>query len=190
MLAHYHGQIWNSSEFGRSFGVADTTVRNYLDLLSSALVVRQLLPWHENISKRQVKSPKIYIADSGILHTLLGLKTMVDIESHPKLGASWEGYVIEQVIGRLEVSAAQCYFWATHGGAELDLLVISGRSRYGFEVKRTSSPRVTPSMKSAISDLKLKQLDVIHAGDETFQLDKNVRAVALARLLKDIKPLR
>jgi len=190
MLAHYHGQIWNSSEFGRSFGVADTTVRNYLDLLSSALVVRQLLPWHENISKRQVKSPKIYISDSGILHSLLGLKTMADIEAHPKLGASWEGYVIEQIIRRLGVSPAQCFFWATHSGAELDLLIISGRVRFGFEVKRTSSPGITPSMKSAISDLKLKQLDVIHAGDETFRLDKNVRAVALSRLLKDIKPLR
>jgi predicted AAA+ superfamily ATPase len=190
MLAHYHGQIWNSSEFARSFGVADTTVRNYLDLLSSALVVRQLMPWHENIAKRQVKSPKIYISDSGILHTLLGLKTMADIEAHPKLGASWEGYVIEQVIRRLEVSAAQCFFWATHGGAELDLLVINGKARFGFEVKRTTSPGITPSMKSAISDLKLKHLDVIHAGDETFQLAKNVRAVALSRLLKDIKPLR
>jgi predicted AAA+ superfamily ATPase len=190
MLAHYHGQIWNSSEFGRSFGVADTTVRNYLDLLTSALVVRQLLPWHENIPKRQIKSPKIYISDSGILHSLLGLKTIADIEAHPKLGASWEGYVIEQVMRRLGVSAAQCFFWATHGGAELDLLVISGRARFGFEVKRTSSPGITPSMKSAISDLKLKQLDVIHSGDDTFQLDKNIRAVAMSRLLKDIKPLR
>ncbi len=190
MLAHYHGQVWNASEFGRSFGVADTTVRNYLDLLTSALVVRQLMPWHENISKRQVKSPKIYISDSGILHTLLALKSMADIEAHPKLGASWEGYVIEQVIRRLGVSIAQCFFWATHGGAELDLLVISGRARFGFEAKRTSSPGITPSMRNASADLKLKQLDVIHAGDETFQLDKNIRAVALSRLLKDIKPLR
>jgi predicted AAA+ superfamily ATPase len=148
------------------------------------------MPWHENISKRQIKSPKIYISDSGILHALLGLKTMADIESHPKLGASWEGYVIEQVIRLLGVPAAQCFFWATHGGAELDLLVINGRTRFGFEVKRTSSPGITPSMKSAMSDLRLKQLDVIHAGDETFQLDKKVRAVALSRLLKDVKPLR
>lgn len=190
MLSHYHGQIWNASEFGRSFGVADTTVRHYLDLLTSALVVRQLMPWHENIAKRQVKAPKIYLSDSGILHTLLGLTTMADIEAHPKLGASWEGYVIEQVIRRLGVSAAQCCFWATHGGAELDLMVIIGRRRFGFEVKRTSSPGITPSMKNAISDLKLKQLDVLHAGDETFQLAKNVRAVAVSRLLKDIKPLR
>jgi hypothetical protein len=190
MLAHYHGQIWNASEFGRSFGVADTTVRHYLDILTSALVVRQLMPWHENISKRQVKSPKIYISDSGLLHSLLGLRTVEDVEGHPKLGASWEGYVLEQVIRRLGVSSDQCFFWATHGGAELDLLVIRGRDRFGFEIKRTSSPGITPSMRSAVSDLKLKRLEVIHAGDETFQLDKNIRAVALVRLLKDIKPLR
>lgn len=190
MLAHYHGQIWNASEFGRSFGVADTTVRNYLDLLTSALVVRQLMPWYENISKRQVKSPKIYISDSGIQHTLLGLRTMSDIEGHPKLGASWEGYVLEQVIRQLKVSSEECFFWATHGGAELDLLIIRGRHRYGFEIKRTSSPSMTPSIRSALSDLKLKQLDLIHAGDETFQLDKKVRAVAMSRLLEDIGPLR
>jgi predicted AAA+ superfamily ATPase len=189
MLAHYHGQIWNASEFGRSFGVADTTVRNYLDLLTSALVVRQLIPWYENISKRQVKSPKIYISDSGILHTLLGLRTMTDIEGHPKLGASWEGYVLEQVIRQLNVSTEECFFWATHGGAELDLLIIRGRDRYGFEIKRTSSPSMTPSIRSALTDLKLKQLDLIHAGDETYQLDTKVRAVSMSRILHDIAPL-
>jgi predicted AAA+ superfamily ATPase len=190
MLAHYHGQIWNSSEFGRSFGVADTTVRNYLDLLTSALVVRQLAPWHENISKRQVKSPKIYISDSGLLHTLLGLKTQSDLEGHPKVGASWEGFVLEQVIRHLGVTADQCFFWATHGGAELDLLVIKSNKRFGFEIKRTSSPGITPSMRSAMSDLGLYRLDVIHAGEKTFPLDKKVRAVALSRLIEDIKPLR
>jgi predicted AAA+ superfamily ATPase len=189
MLAHYHGQIWNSSEFGRSFGVADTTVRNYLDILCSALVVRQLLPWHENISKRQVKSPKIYISDSGILHSLLGLKSARDVEGHPKMGASWEGYVLDQVIRRLGASPEQCYFWATHGGAELDLLIIKGSKRYGFEIKRTSAPSVTPSMRSALSDLKLKSLDIIHAGDNTFLLHQSIRAVALSRLLTDLKPL-
>ncbi len=189
MLAHYHGQIWNASEFGRSFGVADTTIRNYLDLLISALVVRQLMPWHENISKRQVKSPKIYISDSGILHTLLGLRTMTDIEGHPKLGASWEGYVLEQVIRKLNVLPEECFFWATHGGAELDLLIVRGRHRYGFEIKRTSSPSITSSIRSALSNLKLKHLDVIHAGDESFRLDKKVRAIAMSRLLDDIRPL-
>jgi len=186
MLAHYHGQIWNASEFGRSFGVADTTVRNYLDLLSSALVVRQLRPWHENISKRQVKSPKVYIADSGLLHALLGIKTRNDLERHPKIGASWEGFVIEQIVRRTGFRKEDCFFWATHAGAELDLLVVRGRNRLGFEVKLTGSPRVTPSMRSALSDLKLQRLYVIHAGEETFQLEKKIQAVALPRLLEDL----
>ena len=190
MISHYHGQIWNASEFGRSFGVADTTVRNYLDLLSSALVVRQLLPWHENIAKRQVKSPKVYIADSGLLHTLLGIKTRSDLERHPKIGASWEGFVIEQVIRWMGFRNEDCFFWATHAGAELDLLVVRGKDRLGFEVKLTSSPRVTPSMRSALSDLKLQRLYVIHSGEETFQLERNIQAVALPRLLEDLKPLR
>jgi len=186
MLAHYHGQIWNASEFGRSFGVADTTVRNYVDILSSALVVRQLQPWHENISKRQVKSPKIYIMDSGILHALLGIKSPLDLEKHPKVGASWEGFVIEQVIRWVGFRKEECFFWATHGGAELDLLVVRGRERLGFEVKLTSSPHVSPSMRNAITDLKLKQLYVIHAGEESFQLEQKIKAIALHRLLKDI----
>jgi len=189
MLAHYHGQTWNSSEFGRSFGVADTTVRHYLDLLTQALVVRQLSPWHENISKRQVKSPKVYISDSGLLHGLLGLATLADLDAHPKVGASWEGFAIAQVIHRLRVPDAQCHFWATHAGAELDLLVVKGALRLGFEVKRTMAPKVTPSMRAAIADLRLKRLDVIHAGSETFPLSKQIRAVALSRILTDLAPL-
>lgn len=190
MLAHYHGQIWNSSEFSRSFGVADTTVRNYLDILSSALVVRQIQPWYENISKRQVKAPKVYLADSGILHTLLNMRTMDDIEGHPKMGASWEGFVIDQIIRHLKAQPEECYFWATHAGAELDLLIVHGSKRYGFEIKRTSSPRITPSMRNAISDLKLQHLDIIHAGDATFPLEKHIRAVAITRLLDDLQPLK
>jgi len=189
MLANYHGQIWNASEFARSFGVADTTVRNYLDLMTSALVIRQLSPWHENISKRQVKAPKIYIADSGVLHTLLGLRTLKDLEGHPKVGASWEGFVLEQVIHRLAVRVDECFFWATHGGAELDLLVVRGQRRMGFEIKRTTSPQITPSMRYALSDLNLRSLDLIHAGESTFPMDKEIRAVAFTRLLQDIKPL-
>jgi predicted AAA+ superfamily ATPase len=190
MLTHYHGQIWNASEFARSFGVADTTVRNYLDLLTSALVTRQLLPWHENISKRQVRAPKIYLTDSGMLHTLLGLKTLIELERHPKVGASWEGFVLEQIIRRLGAKGEECFFWATHGGAELDLLVFRGQQRLGFEIKRTTSPKITPSMRSALSDLRLRSLDVIHAGESTFPMDKKIRAVALSRLLEDLKPLR
>jgi hypothetical protein len=190
MLSHYHGQVWNGSEFGRSFGVADTTVRNYLDLLTSALVVRQLQPWHENISKRQVKAPKVYLADSGLLHTLLNLRTLKDLEGHPKVGASWEGFAMEQVVRRLGARRDECYFWATHGGAELDLLVVRGQRRWGFEFKRTSSPKVTPSVRSALSDLHLRSLDIIHAGETTFPLDKRIRAVALTRLFEDIGPLK
>jgi predicted AAA+ superfamily ATPase len=190
MLAHYHGQTWNASEFGRSFGVADTTVRNYLDLLTSALVVRQLPPWHENISKRQVKAPKIYIADSGLLHSLLNLKTLRDLEVHPKLGASWEGFVLQQIIRRLGARREECFFWATHSGAELDLFVKRGRHRLGFEIKRTSSPQITPSMRNALGDLTLERLDLVHAGDETFPMGKNIRAVALPRLLDDLQPMR
>lgn len=190
MLSHYHGQIWNASEFARSFGVADTTVRNYLDLLTSALVIRQLPPWHENISKRQVKSPKVYLTDSGLLHTLLNLRTLNDLEGHPKVGASWEGFAMGQVIRCLGARREECYFWATHGGAELDLLVTRGLKRWGFEFKRTSSPKVTPSMRSALSDLHLQSLDIIHAGETTFPLDRKIRAIALTRVLKDINPLK
>ena len=149
--------------------------------------MRQILPWHENISKRQVKSPKVYIADSGLLHTLLSIKTRSDLERHPKIGASWEGFVIEQVIRWMGFRKEDCFFWATHAGAELDLLVVRGRDRLGFEVKLTSSPRVTPSMRSALSDLKLQRLYVIHSGEETFQLDRNIQALALPRLLGDLK---
>lgn len=190
MLAHYHGQTWNASEFARSFGVADTTVRNYLDLMTSALVIRQLPPWHENISKRQVKAPKVYIADSGLFHSLLNLPNLHDLEGHPKMGASWEGFVIQQIVRQIGARSDECYFWATHTGAELDLFVIRGRQRLGFEIKRTSAPRITPSMRNALADLKLQHLDVIHAGDVTFQMGARIRAVALSRLIDDLQPLR
>jgi predicted AAA+ superfamily ATPase len=189
MLAHYHGQTWNSSELARSFGVADTTVRNYLDQLTSALVVRQLQPWHANISKRQVKSPKVYIADSGIFHALLNLPEGADVESHPKCGASWEGFVMNQLIRHLGARPEECHFWATHAGAELDLLIVRGRRRLGFEIKRTAAPTVTPSMRHALTDLQLGKLEVIHAGEHTFPLTGQIRAVALADILKQVDPL-
>lgn len=188
MLAHFHGRIWNASQFSRSFGVNHTTVRHYLDILTSAFVIRQLQPWHENVSKRQVKAPKIYLADSGLLHSLLGLTTKTDIESHPSLGASWEGYVIAQVARRLDVRPDECFFWATHAGAELDLLVVRGRKRWGFEVKRTSAPKVTPSMRIAGKDLKLQRLFVIHAGEHSFDMAKQIRAVAISHLLDELQP--
>ncbi|MHB1872197.1 MAG: ATP-binding protein [Steroidobacteraceae bacterium] len=189
MLAHHHAQLWNASEMGRSFGVADTTVRNYLDKLTDALVVRQLKPWHENLGKRQVKSPKIFIRDCGLLHALLNLPTKRDIEGHPKLGASWEGFIIDQVVQQLGVSAEETYHWRTHQGAELDLLVVRGGLRLGFEVKRTVAPTLTPSMRSAMHDLKLKSLTVVHAGEQTFPLSKQVQAVAFRDILNAIRPL-
>lgn len=190
MLAHYHGQVWNASELARAFGVADTTVRRYLDLLTAAYVVRQLPPWSENIGKRQVKAPKVYLADSGLLHTLLGLTTRRDLEVHPKVGASWEGFALQAVADRLGARAEETFFWATHAGAELDLLVVRGRQRLGFEFKRTSAPSLTRSMRTALADLRLARLDVVHAGTHTFPLAPKVRAVALGRVLEDVAPLR
>ncbi len=189
MLAHYHGQTWNASEFARSFGVAHTTVRGYLDRLASALVVRQLQPWFENISKRQVRAPKVYVADSGLLHTLLNLRTQSDLEGHPKVGASWEGFVMEQIRWRLGAEREECFFWATHAGAELDLLVMRGRTRLGFEIKRTTAPKITPSMRHAMTDLKLSRLDVVHAGEQSFPLAEKIRAISFSRLLSDLEPL-
>jgi hypothetical protein len=179
MLAHYHGQIWNSSEFGRSFGVADTTVRGYLDTLTSAFVVRQLQPWTENIKKRQVRSPKVYLEDSGILHYFLGVSGRTELENHPKVGASWEGFALSQVVQCLGARPEEIYFWATHAGAELDLLWIRGRKRFGFEFKRTSSPRMTPSIRAAMEDLNLKKLFVIFPGKEGYALGRGINAVGL-----------
>jgi predicted AAA+ superfamily ATPase len=189
MLAHYHGQVWNASEIARSFGVSHTAARNYLDIMTSALVIRQLPPWHENVGKRQVKSPKVYIADSGLLHTLLKCVNMDDLEAHPKMGASWEGFVLNELIRRVGAWDDECYFWATHAGAELDLLVIRGTKRFGFEIKRTSIPRVTPSMRSALADLGLESIDIVLAGDRTFPLAERIRAVAFSRMFEDIRQL-
>jgi predicted AAA+ superfamily ATPase len=190
MLAHYHGQVWNASEFARSFGVSHTTVQKYLDLLSGMFVVRQLRPWSENVGKRVVKTSKVYLSDSGLLHTLLGLDTPESVEAHPKVGASWEGFLLEQVIRRLRARREECYFWATHAGAELDLLIVRGRRKLGFELKRTDAPRATRSMMSALESLRLERLYVLHAGRDTFDLGRNVRAVAASDLLKELRPLR
>lgn len=189
MIAHYHGQVWNASELGRAFGVAHTTVMGYLDALTATFVVRRLPPWHENLSKRQVKAPKIYIADSGILHALLGLGTMADLERHPKVGASWEGFALAQVLERTGATRREAYFWATHAGAELDLLLVRGRRRRGFEFKRADAPSVTPSMRTAMVDLGLESIDVIYPGDETFEMAKGIRAVGITRLWRDVAGL-
>ena len=189
MLAHYHGQTWNASELARAFGVSDATVRRYLDILSSTFVVRQLAPWQENLGKRQVKAPKVYITDSGLLHRLLGVDDPADLNRHPKLGASWEGFAMEQVISCLGARRQECHFWRTHAGAELDLVVVRGRRRLGFEFKRADAPGMTPSMRSALEDLRLDSLDVIYPGKRVYSLAKKVRVVPLERLLDEVKPL-
>jgi predicted AAA+ superfamily ATPase len=190
MLAHYHGQIWNASEIARSFGVAHTTVQRWVDLLEGTFMVRQLPPWGANLAKRQVRSPKIYLSDSGLLHHLLGVRTRRELESHPKVGASWEGFSLDCVVRHLGAEREECFFWATHGGAELDLLVLRGATRLGFEFKRTLAPKVTASMRAAMEDLALKRLDLVHPGERTFALAPGIRAVALKRLLEDVAPLR
>jgi predicted AAA+ superfamily ATPase len=190
MIAHYHGQIWNGAEFARSFALSETTIRRWLDVLAGTFMVRILQPWSENIGKRQVKAPKVYVRDSGIFHALLALDSRGALESHPKLGASFEGFALQETIRQLRASPHECYFWATHQGAELDLLVVRGRKRLGFEFKRTDAPAVTKSTKIALEDLKLDSLDIVHVGDETYPLTERVRAVAITRLRQDLKPLR
>ena len=190
MLAHYHGQVWNGSEIARSFGVSHTTSRRYLDLLVDTFMVRLLAPWTGNQGKRLVKAPKLYFRDVGLLHQLLGIRRVDDLTTHPKVGASFEGFAIDAVIRRLGADRRECFFWATHQGAELDLLVVRGRTRLGFEVKHTVAPEVTKSMRVAMHDLALDRLDVIHIGTETYPLGERVRAVAFDRLQQDVTALR
>jgi predicted AAA+ superfamily ATPase len=180
MLAHYHGGIWNAAEAARSLGVTEPTVRRYLDILTGLFMVRQLKPWHENLKKRQVKSPKVYLRDSGLLHALLGLATEREVLSHPKAGASWEGFAIEEALGTIRPEAA--YFWATHTGAELDLLLFVRGRRYGVEVKFQDAPRLTPSMRIALEDLGLRRLTVLYPGDQRYALERRVDVVPLAEL--------
>lgn len=175
MLAHYHGQIWNAAEPARSLGVNESTVRRYLDWLTQTYMVRQLAPWHENIGKRQVKAPKIYFRDTGLLHELLGIQDSASLGAHPKSGASWEGFALEQVLRLIEPNEA--YFWATYAGAELDLLLFKNGKRYGVEFKRTDAPSLTRSMTTALSDLKLEHLAVIYPGDRHYSLADRISVV-------------
>ena len=180
MVAHYHGQVWNAAEFARSLGTSEVTARRYLDILAGAYMVRVLPPWFENVSKRQVKSPKVYVRDSGVLHGLLQLGTLPELQSHPKLGASWEGFAIEQIIRLLDTRDA--YFWATHGGAELDLLVLAGGKNYGFEIKYADAPGTSRSMQVALHDLALEHLWVVYPGQQEYALDERITALPLDAL--------
>ena len=180
MLTHYHAQVWKGSELARSLGASEPTMRKYLDILSSTFMVRQLAPWHENVSKRQVKAPKIYLRDSGLLHCLLRQAAFADLEAHPKLGASWEGFAIEQVLSI--TGDREAYFWATHGGAELDLMVIWRGRKYGFEFKYGDAPSMTKSMHTALHDLKLERLFVVHPGKDSYEMNDRAEAVAITNL--------
>jgi len=185
MVAHYHGERWNAEEIARSLGVSGPTVRRYLDTLCDALVVRQLQPWFENLKKRQVRSPKVYLNDTGLLHALLGIETHEQLLGHPKIGASWEWFALQEVVRLLSVPWDRCYYWATHRGAELDLLVMKGGRRLGFEFKRTSAPGTTRSMHAAVESLALDRLQVIYPGKERFPLHEKIEAVGLETAFRE-----
>jgi predicted AAA+ superfamily ATPase len=180
MLAHYHGQTWNGAEIAGSMGIAATTARRYVDLLTHSFMIRQLQPWHENLGKRQVKSPKIYFRDPGLFHSLLRIRTEADLQTHPKIGPSWEGHAIEEAIRHFQPE--QEYFWATHQGAELDLLMFKGGKRVGVECKRRDAPKLTPSMRIAMNDLKLDELIVLYPGRKAYPLGESIRVMPLEQL--------
>lgn len=180
MVAHSHGSIWNAADPARSLGIGESTVRRHLDLFTSLLIVRQLQPRHENLTKRQVKAPKVYVRDSGLLNALLGTRTERQLLAHPKSGASWEGYAIEEVLSVFEPE--QAYFWATHQGAELDLLLFKGGRRIGIEITRADAPTTTPSMRIALADLGLDRLIILYPGSRTYDLDRQIHVLPLSRL--------
>ena len=187
MLAHYHGQMWSASEISRSLGESHPTVKRHVDILTGALVVRQLQPWFENLGKRQVKSSKVYVRDTGLLHALLGIASFSQLEAHPKLGASWEGFVVEQVLAC--VGERNAWYWATQSGAELDLLVMRGGKRYGIEVKYGDAPRPTKSMAIAITDLRLEHLFVVYPRRERYAMNAHTTALSLESLLNELSKL-
>ncbi len=184
MLAHYHGQTWNGSELSRSLAINDKSLRRYLDLLTGAQVIRQLQPWHENLGKRQVKAPKLYLRDSGLLHALLGVSSWPDLLGHPKFGASWEGFAVEQILQRTRVR--QAFFWGTHAGAELDLLLMINGLRVGIEIKAAASPVMTRSLAIARADLKLDRAFIVHPGASRYPVAPGVEAVPLPALLEEL----
>jgi predicted AAA+ superfamily ATPase len=180
IVAHYHGQTWNAADAARTLGSSEQTVRRYLDLLSDAFMIRQLQPYHANLRKRQVKSPKVYVRDSGLLHRLLGIGGLKDLMDHPKVGASWEGFVIEQVL--TSEPHDEEYFWATHQGAEIDLILRRGDRLFGVECKRTDVPKVTPSIRTALEDLGLESVAVLYPGEKRYRLGDRVEAVPVSEL--------
>jgi len=180
MVAHFHGQLWNAAEFARSLGSSEGTARRYLDLLSGTYVIRQLQPWHANIRKRQVKSPKLFIRDSGLLHALLSIESLPGLQQHPKYGASWEGFALEQVLEAIKPQEA--YFWATHAGAELDLLFFRKEKRIGFEFKCSDAPAITKSMRIALEELNLDKIWIIYPGSKSYILHQQVEVISIKDL--------
>jgi len=186
MLANCHGNIFNASEIGRSLQVSSTTIRHYLDILTGVFMCRELKPWFENIKKRQVKSPKIYFRDSGMLHNMLNIQDRNSLLSNPKLGASWEGFALEEIIRFHKARSVDCYFWATHTQAELDLIILVGNQKTGFEFKYTAQPKLTKSMLTAMELLKLDSLTLIYPGTGEFPLhESSIRAIGLESYTSD-----
>lgn len=185
MLAHYHGNIFNASEIGRSLTLTHKTIQHYADILTGTFMIRLLQPWHENISKRQVKAPKIYFRDSGIFHRLLGIANYGTLLTYPKLGASWEGFAVEEIIRHHQARPEECYFWATHGHAELDLMIIKNGKRLGFEIKYTEAPKLTKSMLIALEDIKLDRITVIYPGKKKFKIHEHILAVGLENYINE-----
>ncbi len=177
MLAHYHGQLWNAAEPARSLGISEPTIRRYLDIMTDVFMIRQLQPWHQNVKKRQIKAPKIYFRDTGLLHQLLGIRSDYDLLSHPKSGSSWEGYVIEEIIKTVKPDEA--WFWGTHNGAAIDLLIIKNGRILGVECKKVDAPRLTPSMRIAREDLQLERIAVVYPGNRRYNLNDNVEVVPI-----------
>lgn len=184
MLAHYHGNIFNASEIGGSLGIAHTTARHYLDILTGTFMIRELSPWIENLDKRQIKSPKIYFRDSGIFHSLIGITTQTSLRNNPKLGASWEGIALEEVIRFHAATPQEVYFWGVHNQAELDLLIIKNGKRLGFEFKYSDAPKLTNSMQSAFEYLNLDELVVIYPGKVQYNLTKKIYVIGLDEYIR------
>ncbi|MBN2092330.1 ATP-binding protein [candidate division KSB1 bacterium] len=186
MLSHYHGQIMNYAELGRAFGISDTTIRRYLDILEGTFMIRSLSPWFVNIGKRLVKRPKIYLCDSGIFHSLQTIETREQLYQHPKLGASWEGFALECIAQSLNIPGQSLFFWSTHSGAEVDLFWQKGGKNYAIEFKFMDAPRLTKSMQSAVVDLKLSHLWVVYPGDKEYPLSSDVSVLPLVKAILDI----
>ncbi|MFV0251562.1 MAG: ATP-binding protein [Rickettsia aeschlimannii] len=185
MLCHYHANIFNASELGNSLSISYHTAKHYLDILEGTFMIRILQPWYENLKKRQVKTPKIFFRDSGIYHALLGLNNYESLSTHPKIGASWEGFALEQIIRYYKAEPEECYFWSSHNGAEIDLLIFKNGKRLGFEIKYTNTPSITKSIQISLEDLKLDQINIIFPGEISFKLSEKIQAIGLSSLIQN-----